>query len=121
MYFRILALVTWHLDCIFVYSIQDTTIIYVDPHVLCSLFLLSFNETWLFLTSFKKYSKMKFHETPSSGYRGQFGRTDIHDEVNSRFRNFKKVPKIEILLVYIKVSCTFYLIRYTNCFTLMEK
>jgi len=37
------------------------------------------------------------------------------------FRNFRKVPKIKILLVYIKVRCTFYVIRYTNCCMLMEK
>jgi len=42
---------------------------------------------------FDKYSYIKFHENPSSGGRdvpcGQTdGRTDIHDEANSRFSQF---------------------------------
>lgn len=39
---------------------QDTTIIYVDLHVLYSLFLLSFKETWFFLTSLKNIQKWNF-------------------------------------------------------------
>jgi len=46
---------------------------------------------------FVKYSNTKFHENPSSGTRDvpcrwMYGQTDIHDETNSRFRNFAKAP-----------------------------
>jgi len=37
------------------------------------------------------------------------------------FSNFRKVSKIKILLLFIKVRCTFYVIRYTHFYTLMEK
>ena len=36
-------------------------------HVKYSLFLSDFNETWIFLTNFKKYLNIKFHENPSNG------------------------------------------------------
>jgi len=38
---------------------------------------------------FEKYSNIKFHENPSRGSRVvPRGRTDRHDEVNSRFSQF---------------------------------
>jgi len=59
-----------------------------------------------FLDRFKKkYSNTKFHKNPSSGRRVvECGRTDghrdtktdRHDEVTSRFRNFANKPKSQI-------------------------
>jgi len=35
---------------------------------------------------FEKYSNIKFHDNPSSGSRDDsYGRTNSHDEANSRF------------------------------------
>jgi hypothetical protein len=40
---------------------------------------------------FEKYSNIKFHENPSSGSRVvPCGRTDGHDEANSRFLQFRE-------------------------------
>jgi hypothetical protein len=41
---------------------------YIGLQVKYPLFLLDFNETWIFLKLiFQKYSNIKFHENPSSG------------------------------------------------------
>jgi hypothetical protein len=39
----------------------------IGLHVKHPLFLSYFNETWIFLADFRKYSNIKFHENPSSG------------------------------------------------------
>ena len=44
--------------------------------------------------TFEKNSNKKFHENPSGGNRAvACRRTDIHDEANSRFRNYANAPK----------------------------
>jgi len=43
----------WHMD--------------IGLHVRYLLFLSDFNETWIFMTDFQKYSSIKFHENLSSG------------------------------------------------------
>jgi hypothetical protein len=40
------------------------------------------------LRIFEKYSNIKFHENPAGGSRVPFGRTDRHEEANSRFSQF---------------------------------
>jgi len=63
---------------------------YIGAHVRYPLFLSEFDETSQFSRKiFKKYSNIKFRENPSSGS-GVFpcGRTDGHDEANSRFSPF---------------------------------
>jgi hypothetical protein len=42
---------------------------YIGLHVKCPLFLLDFNETFIFLIILEKYSNIKFHENLSSGSR----------------------------------------------------
>jgi len=62
---------------------------YIGRHVKCPLFLYDFNETIIFLTDCRKNSSIKFNENPSSRSRVvPRGRTDRHEEVSSRFRNF---------------------------------
>ena len=66
--------------------------------VYCPLFFSDFNETWIFRQSFEKYISTKFNENPYCESRvvscGQAeGRTDRHEELNSRLRNFPKGPK----------------------------
>jgi len=39
---------------------------YISLHVEYLLFLSDINETWIFLTGFKKPSDIKFHEYPLS-------------------------------------------------------
>jgi hypothetical protein len=55
------------------------------------LFLLDFNENWIFSTYFRKSSNSKFYQNPSSGRwvipYGQDGRTDIR-KLGVAFRNF---------------------------------
>jgi len=44
----------------------------------------------------EKCSNIKFHENPSGGSRVvQCGKTDRHDETNSRFSHFANAPKNE--------------------------
>ena len=68
-------------------------------HVKCPL-LSDFNETGVFSTDFrKKYSNIKFHESPCSGSRVPCGRTDGRTDRWTdmtkliAFRNFAKAPK----------------------------
>ena len=61
--------------------------------ILVSLMKLEFSQQVL-----EKYSDIKFHENPSSGSRvvpcGRTdGRTDRHDEANSRFPNLANAPE----------------------------
>jgi len=60
---------------------------YIGLHVKYLLLLSDFNETWIFSTDFrKKTTNIKFNENPSCGSRViPCGRTDRHDEDNSRF------------------------------------
>ena len=67
---------------------------YIGLHVKCPLFLSDFYEAFTFSTVFlKKKRNIKFHENSFGGSRvvlcGQTdGRTDRHDEANSRFSQF---------------------------------
>jgi len=64
---------------------------YIGLYVTRPLFLSECNETWFFfLRQFlENYWNTKFHENPSSGSPVfPCGRTDGHDETNSRFRQF---------------------------------
>ena len=68
---------------------------YIGLHVKYPLFLSDFNETLIFLTDFRKYSDIKFHETSPNGtqavLRGQTdGRTDGR---TYRHDNFANAPK----------------------------
>jgi hypothetical protein len=50
------------------------------------IFLLDFNETWIFRTDFSKYIQTKFNENVFSGSRVfPCGRRDRHDETNNSF------------------------------------
>jgi len=63
---------------------------YIGLRVNCPLFLSNFSETWIFLDRFSQtHSNIKFHENSSSGSKDvPCGRTDWHDEANSRFSKF---------------------------------
>jgi hypothetical protein len=61
--------------------------------------LPDFNGTLIFS---KKYSNIKIHENPSSEGRGEGAscsmRTDRHDELISRFKQFANEPKNDAIL-----------------------
>jgi len=63
---------------------------YIGLNVKYPLFVSEFNDTWIFLIEFgKKSSNIEFNETPPSGNRAvPCGRTDRHNEPNSRFAWF---------------------------------
>ena len=49
------------------------------------------NETLFYVQFFEKYSDIEIHEYPSNGSRVvPCGRTDGHDEANSRFSQFRE-------------------------------
>ena len=57
------------------------------------LFLFHFNENWIFLADFQKFSNIKFHTNPSSWCQGvPLGRTGMRKLVVA-FRNFAKAFK----------------------------
>jgi hypothetical protein len=63
-------------------------------HVEYNLFLLHFNGICFFSRFSKKKSNIRFNENPFSGSRAvSCGRTDRHDEDNSRFSQFVSVRK----------------------------
>jgi len=62
-------------------------------HVKDPLYLKDFNEIWIFLIDFKKYSNMKFHENLSDGswvvpHRWPDTQMEKQDEANSCFLQF---------------------------------
>jgi hypothetical protein len=60
---------------------------YVGRHVQHPLFLSDFNETWIFLDRFSKYTKIYFMKIPiveAELFQADI-RTDRRDEDNSRF------------------------------------
>jgi hypothetical protein len=70
---------------------------YIGCHVKCPLFMSDFNETWIFLTDFRKYSNIKFRGNSSSGRRGVLrwrtdGRIDM-TKLTVAFPNFANAPK----------------------------
>jgi hypothetical protein len=81
---------------VFWFSLQRSSETFLIPRrnerdmikiVYCSSVFSDFNET--FQQIFEKSSNIKFHELPSSGSRVvPCGRTDRHDEANSRFSQF---------------------------------
>jgi hypothetical protein len=94
----------WNTKCVFWFPLQllSETLLILRIRVKYPLLLSDFNEIWIFSTVlfFEKYSNI-FHENLCSDSRavprGQTdgrteerkeGRTDIHDEANSRFSQF---------------------------------
>ena len=66
-------------------------------HVKFPLFLFDINETWISLQIFGKYSNIKFHENKSGGSRiVPCGRTERHDEANSRFSRLRDQDRLGI-------------------------
>jgi hypothetical protein len=69
---------------------------YTGIHILYPSFFPDFNETWIFSTDFLGNTRipnfMKIHSVGAELFDVD-GRKDIHDEANSRFRNFSKAPK----------------------------
>jgi hypothetical protein len=63
---------------------------YAGLQVKYPLFLSDFNDTWIFLTDFFKYSNIKFQKIRLVGAElfHVDWRTDRHDEANSRFWQF---------------------------------
>ena len=46
---------------------------------------------------FEKYTNIKIHENPSNGSRVvPCGQTDRHDKADSRFSQFRHVPKMDL-------------------------
>jgi hypothetical protein len=77
-------------------------------HVKYPLFLSEFNETWLFSTDCRKILKNKIswktvQWEPSCSMRTD-GRTDRHDEANSRFPQSCEAPKNCIRNISLKVT-----------------
>ena len=70
---------------------------YIGLHTKYHLFFTDFNETRIFSTEFlKKIFKKNFMKIRPVGaelFQQTGGRTDRHDECNSRFRNFSDAPK----------------------------
>ena len=66
-------------------------------HVKYPLFLSDFNETWIFLTDFEKYTNIKFHGNPSSGSRviscAQIDKRTDMTKLTVTFHNFASVLK----------------------------
>jgi hypothetical protein len=61
---------------------------YIDPYVKYTLFLSEFSESWISLTDFwKKSNFIKIWLVGAELFHTD-GRTDEHDEVNSRFSQF---------------------------------
>ena len=73
-----------------------------DKNVYCSsrkvtLFLPDFNETWIMLTDFQKYSNIKFQENPCSGSRVvPCGKTDRRTDMKRivPLREFANAPRM---------------------------
>jgi hypothetical protein len=67
---------------------------YIRLHGKYHLFLLDFNQTWIFWIIFEKSSNIKFHEICPVGAElfhadeQRDGRTDRHDAANTRFSQF---------------------------------
>ena len=89
-----------NIKCVFWFSLQllseifltlrrterDTIKMYIGFHGKYPLFLSDFNETWIFLTDFWKYSNIKPHENPSSGSRVvPCAQMDRHAKANRQF------------------------------------
>jgi len=67
---------------------------YIGLHVKYALLLSFLMKLDCSQQIFEKYSNIKFHENPSSGSSVvPCGRTDRHDEANSRFSNPANVPQ----------------------------
>jgi hypothetical protein len=64
---------------------------HIGLHVECPIFLLEFNETWIFLTDFSKNIQMsnlmKIRSVEAELFHA-YGPTDRYDGANSRFSQF---------------------------------
>ena len=66
-----------------------------------------FNETWILSTLLEKYTNMKFHKHPTIRSRiVPCGRTDRHDESNSRFSKFFESAKKIVFFFAAEVMFT---------------
>jgi len=70
---------------------------YIGLHVKYPLFLSDLKELEFSRQNFEKYSNIKFHkksfQREPSGCMRTDGRTDRHDEANSRFSQFANAPE----------------------------
>jgi len=91
----------------------DMIINYIGLHVKYPLFLSDFNETWNFLSEFRKIHNIKFHKNPSSG--SVLFHADGRTDVTKFFRNFANAPKNVRCKWHTSPSDTHFTFGHTFC------